>query len=74
MDNKSKESTVEHCETVSDVETGTNKVERSAVTGTVTLSDTADIFLIPGPSVDPRGLLHYSCNELAKYADIYEIL
>lgn len=47
---------VEHNEDISDVETGKNTAQSSAAMGTVTLSDMADIFLIPTPSADPRGI------------------
>lgn len=30
-------------------------VQRPAAMGTVTISDTKDIFLVPAPSADPRG-------------------
>lgn len=47
---------VEHCENISDVEVGKHTAEQSAALGTVTLSDMADVFLIPSPSADPRGM------------------
>ncbi|PVH98844.1 MFS general substrate transporter [Periconia macrospinosa] len=57
-EDKTLESTVDHCETIDDVETGKPTVKQSVAMGTVTLNDTADIFLIPAPSADPRDPLN----------------
>lgn len=48
---------VERYEVASDSETGIVKpVLTSAAMGTVTITDLEEIFLIPSPSADPRGM------------------
>ena len=51
------ETKVERYEVASDGETGFVKpVQESAAMGTVTITDLDEIFLIPAPSADPRGM------------------
>jgi hypothetical protein len=56
-DPKAMETKVERYEVISDGETGFVKpiVEPTAM-GTVTMTNLDEIFLIPAPSADPRGL------------------
>lgn len=50
---KKVDATVHHYE---DVEDGFAKIaKQSDAMGTVTITDTKDIFLVPSPSADPRG-------------------
>src|SRR5690242_10235316 len=54
---KAMETKVERYEVASDGETGIVKpVQESAAMGTVTITDLNEIFLIPAPSADPRGM------------------
>lgn len=56
-DTKAMETKVERYEVASDNETGFVKpVEERATMGTVTITDLNELFLIPSPSADPRGL------------------
>ena len=56
-DTKAMETKVERYEFASDGETGFVKpVEERATMGTVTITDLNELFLIPSPSADPRGL------------------
>jgi hypothetical protein len=56
-DTKAMETKVERYEVASDGETGFVKpVQESAAMGTVTITDLNEIFLIPAPSADPRGM------------------
>lgn len=51
------ETKVERYEVASDGETGLVKpVQEAAAMGTVTITDLNEIFLIPAPSADPRGM------------------
>jgi hypothetical protein len=56
-DSKTMKTEVERYEVASDNETGIVKpVPESAAMGTVTITDLDEIFLIPSPSADPRGM------------------
>lgn len=50
------ETTVERYETISDGEVSAKVIQQPAAMGTVTITDTKDIFLVPAPSADPRGI------------------
>lgn len=51
--------TVDRYECVDD-ESGKGVHQESAAMGTVTITDTKEIFLVPAPSADPRGALSTS--------------
>jgi hypothetical protein len=56
-DPKAMETKVERYEVVTDTESGIVKsIQEPAAMGTVTITDLSEIFLIPSPSADPRGL------------------
>jgi hypothetical protein len=56
-DPKAMETKVERYEVVPDTEAGFVKpIQEPAAMGTVTITDLDEIFLIPAPSADPRGL------------------
>jgi hypothetical protein len=62
-DPKAMETKVERYEVVSDGETGFVKpIVEPAAMGTVTMTNLDEIFLIPAPSADPRGLSSVTLN------------
>lgn len=53
---KAPELQVEKYEYASDGEAGPEKTIHESAMGTVTITDSSEIFLVPAPSADPRGL------------------
>jgi hypothetical protein len=61
-DRKDAKATVEKFESLADAESYGKGIQKSSAMGTVTISDLNDIFLVPAPSADPRGMLRSISN------------
>lgn len=61
-DRKDMKTTVEKFESLADDESYGKGVQKTSAMGTVTISDLNDIYLVPAPSADPRGMLRSSSN------------
>jgi hypothetical protein len=62
-DVKSSEMTVERFESLSTDEAHSkNALHKTQTMGTVTITDEVDIYLVPAPSADPRGICTFSIS------------
>jgi hypothetical protein len=61
-DRKDAKATVEKFESLADDESYGKGVQKPSAMGTVTISDLNDIYLVPAPSADPRGMLRSISN------------